>query len=81
MSSVGGASKESTARRFVLVRDEDVNGNSGVGVVAEGVEWSNGWVSLHWLSQLGCLNMYENLKVVLELHGHEGRTKIQWIDS
>lgn len=74
-----GTAEKSTARQFVLVRDEDVSGTSGVGVVAEGVEWSNGWVSLHWLSQLGCLGMYENVKVMLEVHGHGGRTRLEWI--
>jgi hypothetical protein len=68
-------------RRFILERIEDVSGTSGVGVVAEGVEWSNGWVSLHWLSQLGCLGMYENVKVMLEVHGHGGCTKVKWVDN
>lgn len=73
--------KEVTMRRFVLERTEDVSGTSGVGVVAEGVEWSNGWVNLHWISQLGCLGMYDNIKTMLEVHGHEGRTVVKWIDA
>lgn len=78
---MSGTARVSTARRFVLVRDEDVSGTSGIGTVAEGVEWSNGWVSLHWISQLGCLGMYENAKVMIEIHGHGGRTRLEWIDS
>lgn len=78
---MSGSADRSTARRFHLVRAEDVSGTSGVGTVAEGVEWSNGWVSLHWLSQLGCLGMYENAKVMLEVHGHEGKTKLVWVDD
>lgn len=73
-----GTAERSTARLFSLVRDDDVSGTSGVGVVAEGVEWSNGWVSLHWLSQLGCLGMYENIKVMTEVHGHGGKTRVEW---
>jgi len=73
-----GTAERSTAKMFVLVRDEDVSGTSGTGVVAEGVEWSNGWVSLHWLSQLGCLGMYENIKVMLAVHGHDGKTRLEW---
>lgn len=75
---MSGTADRSTARMFVLVRDQDISGTSGTGVVAEGVEWSNGWCSLHWLSQLGCLGMYENVKVMLEVHGHDGKTRMEW---
>lgn len=74
-----GTAQKSTARMFVLVRDVDISGTSGTGVVAEGTEWSNGWVSLHWLSQLGALGMYENIKVMLEVHGHDGKTRLEWL--
>ena len=37
-------------RPFWLVRDTDVSGISGTGVVAEGVEFSSGVVALTWLS-------------------------------
>lgn len=73
-------SKDVTMRRFVLERKEDVSGTSGTGVVAEGVEFSNGWVNLHWISQLGSMEMCESIKVLMEIHGHEGRTVIKWID-
>lgn len=73
-------SKDVTMRRFVLVRSEDVSGTSGTGVVAEGVEWSNGQVSIHWISQLESINNYANTKVLTALHGHEGRTTVQWLD-
>ena len=73
--------KQSTMRRFVLVRNEDATGTSGTGVVAEGVEFSNGRVSLHWLSQLDVVSVYDNVIVVEKLHGHDGRTSIQWIDK
>lgn len=72
---------QSTARRFTLVRSEDVSGTSGTGVVAEGVEWSNGWVNIHWLSQLGSVEMCESMKVVIAIHGHEGKTKVVWVDT
>lgn len=68
-------------RRFILHRDEDASGVSGVGVVAEGVEFSSGWVALTWLSALSCVAFYQNVKEVEAIHGHEGRTTIKWIDS
>lgn len=73
--------KQSTMRRFVLVRREDATGTSGTGVVAEGVEFSNGQVSIHWLSQLESVNVYANAKVLEKLHGHDGRTVVEWIDT
>lgn len=72
--------KTCTMRRFVLRRLEDVSGTSGIGVVAEGVELSNGQCALHWLSQLDCVSFYANLKTVLAVHGHEGKTILEWID-
>lgn len=68
-------------RRFVLIRDEDVSGTSGLGVVCEGVEFSDGHVALHWLSQLGAWSIYANIKVAEQLHGHEGRTRVEWLDT
>lgn len=76
--------KQSTMRRFILVRNEDATGTSGTGVVAEGVEFiefSNGQVSIHWLSQLESVNVYANAKVLEKLHGHDGRTLIEWVDA
>lgn len=77
---MSGTSQVSTARRFILVRDEDVSGTSGVGTVAEGVEFSSGSVALHWLSQLEVVAVYANTKVVLQVHGHDGKTKLVWVD-
>ena len=45
------ASSEITApRAFVLQRNEDETGVSGTGIVAEGVEFSDGTVALRWTS-------------------------------
>lgn len=75
-----GTSKNSNARRFRLVRDVDVSGTSGTGVVAEGVEFSNGRVVMHWISQLDSLEIIDNMHVLIAIHGHEGRTKVEWMD-
>jgi hypothetical protein len=71
--------KQSSMRSFVLVRKDDATGTSGVGVVAEGVEFSNGRVALHWLSQMDVVGMYDNVTVVEKLHGHDGRTTLEWL--
>lgn len=72
--------KVSTSRRFLLVREEDVSGTSGTGVVAEGVEFSSGRVALTWRSEHEVGSFYANVKTVLRVHGHEGRTTIEWVD-
>lgn len=75
-----GTASDSTMRRFVLERAVDATGTSGTGVVAEGVEFSNGQVCIHWISQLESVNVYANAKVLTALHGHGGNTSIRWID-
>lgn len=73
------AAGQSLMRSFVLDRKEDATGTSGTGVVAEGVEFSNGQCAVHWLSQLETVTVYANAKVVERLHGHDGRTSIRWL--
>ena len=72
--------KKSNMRKFVLVRTEDATGTSGTGIVAEGVQFSNGQVVIHWISQLEAINVYANAIVLEQLHGHGGLTTVQWID-
>lgn len=67
-------------RMFVLDRSEDATGTSGTGIVAEGVQFSNGQVVIHWLSQLEAINVYANAVVLEQLHGHGGRTVVRWLD-
>lgn len=69
-------------RRFVLVRDEDITGVSGTGVVAEGVLFSNGVVALQWTSEFPTSVVFHQrgLESVEAVHGHNGRTRIEWVD-
>lgn len=67
-------------RRFYLVRAEDVSGVSGTGVVAEGVEFRSGKAVLTWLSEFGTVSVFDSVDDIVSVHGHEGRTWIQWLD-
>jgi hypothetical protein len=70
-------------RRFYLERMIDETGVSGIGKVAEGTEYSNGWVAMIWLSSMQSMVWYPNIKEVEVIHGHnQGQklTKIIWID-
>jgi hypothetical protein len=67
-------------RRFHFNRSEDVSGVSGTGVVGEGCELSNGKIIFSWLSNLGSVAVYDNIKTFLSVHGHGGKGNIEWID-
>lgn len=66
-------------RLFVLERNEDHSGISGTGVVAEGVEYSNGMVALLW-KKAASVSIFRCIKDVETIHGHHGATVIRWLD-
>jgi len=68
-------------RRFELHRGADVSGISGTGIVAEGVEFTNGMCAITWNSPHRTVTFSESIKSVGAVHGHEGSTKIVWIDE
>lgn len=69
-------------RRFELHRDEDVSGVSGTGVVAEGVVFTDGPAVLRWTSEWPTSVVWHDRGVesVEQIHGHDGRTRIVWLD-
>jgi hypothetical protein len=68
-------------RRFVLVRYEDESGVSGTGVVAEGVQFSTGRCVLAWVSRFQSLAIYNGIEEIREIHGHDGKTHVSWLDE
>lgn len=75
-------------KRFLLVRSEDISGVSGTGVVAEGVEFHDGQCVLSWLGRFHTIEVVPTIEAVVPpieaietIHGHEGRTRIQWLDT
>lgn len=67
-------------RRFVLQRREDSSGVSGLGVVAEGIAFSDGTAVRHWLTAGGSTAVYHSAERVVDVHGHDGRTELLWLD-
>jgi hypothetical protein len=67
-------------RRFVLRRSEDATGVSGTGEVAEGVEFGDGTVAMRWCTANPSTTIYKSSEDVETVHGHEGRTRIIWLD-
>jgi hypothetical protein len=77
-------------RRFHVQRDVDFTGISGVGIVAEGIQFGDGVVVMRWLEAINPNNrergvkpttvIHESIESVLALHGHNGATSVIWVD-
>ena len=63
-------------KTFYLLRHEDLHSKSGLGVVGEGVIFDSGLVALTWLSKYSTVTIFDEVKTVIDLHGHEGRTEV-----
>ena len=63
---------------FYLDRNVDVSGVSGTGVVAIGVEMPSGRCLLEWVSDFNSDTLYNSIKDIERIHGHEGATKITY---
>ncbi len=68
-------------RTFLLRRTEDESGISGTGNVAEGVEFSNGKCVLCWITQYRSVTVYDSVRELVSIHGHDGKTKVVWEDE
>lgn len=72
--------RDRLARRFVLVRYEDVNTVSGVGLVADGVEFADGVCVMRWRGKQRSTTIYDNIEILEGIHGHGGKSQIEWVD-
>ena len=68
-------------RRFALVRDADISGVSGVGVVAFGVEFPDGRCATRWNAALAQTTVWDTIDHIKAIHGHEGSTRLVWLDQ
>jgi hypothetical protein len=67
-------------RRFKLVRNEDVTGLSGLGTVLWGVQFPDGKVATRWNSRIAQTCVFDSLGDVMVVHGHNGKTVLEWVD-
>ena len=63
---------------FWLKRSKDISGVSGVGIVAEGVQFHDGQCVISWFGQLHSINVYPDVETLVRIHGHEGTTEVVW---
>lgn len=69
-------------RVFVLQRHIDPSGVSGIGPVAEGVEWSDGTVSLRWKGETPSTTFWQaGISAVEAVHGHGGATEVLYVTA
>lgn len=82
--------QQSRLRRFQFVRDEDESGVSGTGIVAVGCEFPSGYVEIEWLNsendrvqtEMNGRSSYPGgIDDAREVHGHGGKTRVEWIDG
>jgi hypothetical protein len=67
-------------RRWRLVRSEDVTGISGTGIVVQGLELPSGPCVYTWVGERSTTTIARSVEDVQEIHGHGGRTVLEWID-
>lgn len=63
-------------KTFYLLRHNDVHGNSGIGVVAEGIIFDSGMCAMTWLSDIATVTTFRKVTDVEKLHGHDGKTQV-----
>lgn len=68
-------------RRFLLVRERDITGVSGTGIVAEGAEFTSGLAVMRWLREPYAVGVFQSVTDLIAIHGHEGATHIHFLDQ
>lgn len=64
-------------RNFILFREKDISNISGIGIVAEGTEFTDGSVALRWVvGDHRSTSTWNSMEDVKEIHGHSGATLI-----
>lgn len=72
----------SKIKRFYFLRNEDESGVSGTGIVATGVEFPSGQVTIEWsASPVKSITFYPNVEAAISIHSHGGKTVLKWIDQ
>ena len=65
-----------TIKHFVLNRVEDKTGISGEGVIAEGVQFTDGQCVLRWLTEYSSIAIYDDIETLEAIHGHDGSKEV-----
>lgn len=58
-----------------------MSGVSGCGRVAEGVLFTDGRAVLRWTLPISTIGVYTSVADLIAVHGHDGRTRLEWVDQ
>jgi hypothetical protein len=64
-----------------MIRDIDVTGVSGTGVIVWGIQWPDGYVAYRWNTGTATTCVADNVEDVVTIHGHDGATRLVWLDD
>lgn len=67
-------------RTFKLNRIKDHSNVSGVGIIAEGVEFSDGRCAIRFLTSTRSTAVYDSMTDLVAIHGHGGDTQVVYDD-
>ncbi|ATL72550.1 hypothetical protein CRH09_39660 (plasmid) [Nocardia terpenica] len=69
-------------RVFVLYRTKDLTGYSGVGIVANGVEWPDGRATIRWCvpGKPSSTTDFDSVPDLIDIHGHDGATHVLYVE-
>lgn len=74
-------SQLTTARRFVVQRNTDPTGVSGLGVVLDGILWPDGTVSVRWRGDQPSTVFWNSIDDAEAKHCYGGHSSIVWVDE
>ncbi len=69
------------SQRFYLYRHQDLSGISGTGIVADGIKWPDGTVTIRWRGNRPSTVNWNSIEDAESVHGHGGATVFVWIGS
>lgn len=75
------APRRHSMKRFQLLRHTDISGVSGTGVVAEGIQFTDGTVVVRWYGDNPSTVVWASIMAAVAIHGHNGSTEVVWIDE
>jgi hypothetical protein len=63
-------------RQFYVQRHDDIHGNTGTGIVAEGVIFKSGKAVMQWLDPIASVVTFDSIDHIEKIHGHGGKTVV-----
>lgn len=69
----------SKPKLFKLIRNNDISGISGTGLVAYGCEFQYNFIVLFWIGSINSMTFHTSMSNIEHIHCHSGLSFIQYI--